>query len=207
MSDRPAHLGRLAAILGALTLGIAACTGGAGTAGSTSPTVTPASQATDGAPSLDLSSLDIPSFETDVELEARLPNEFCGQETVKSSFTGAEMVSDDEEFAAIVTQLDRSPEDVSVASAFVEGPECVGINVFAFRIAGADSGRYEQLLLALLAKDSGTEASKTNVGGKDVWAYTDAEGIVNYLYFQGDTAFGVTAETEADAAKGLAALP
>jgi hypothetical protein len=206
MSHRPAHLGRLAAILGALTLGIAACTGGAGPAGS-SPTATPASQASDGAPGLDLPSVEIPSFESDVELEARLPSEFCGQETQKFSFAGADIVSDDEDFAAMVTQLGRSPADVSVATAGVEGPECAGINLIAFRIAGADPGNYERLFIAAQAADSGVQPTKTNVGGRDVWTFTDADGAVNYIYFSGDTAFGVTAATEADAARGLAALP
>ena len=45
------------------------------------------------------------------------------------------------------------------------------------------------------------------MGGREVWSFTDMDDLVNYLYFSGDTVFGVTALTAEDAARGLAAMP
>jgi hypothetical protein len=197
MSPRAAHRGRLAAIVGVLTLALAAC-------GNASPATSPSASAAQ--PTFVLpSGLVIPSFKADLDLEAQLPNDFCGQKTTKASFSGAEFLANDATFAALVQVLGRSAADVSVATAGVAGPECLGINLFALRIKGADTSKFEQLFLAVQAKD-GTPTTKTNVGGKDVWTYTDDVGT-NYLYFKGDIAFGVTAQTTADAAKGVAVMP
>jgi len=196
-------LGRLAATIGVLTLLVAACSNAspAATSGGSTPAATPTPQATVALPT----GLVIPSFNADVDLEAQLPNDFCGQKTNKASFSGSEFLASDATFAALVQELGRSPADVSVASASVTGPDCVGINLFALRIKGADTSKFEQLFLAVQAKD-GTPTTKTNVSGKDVWTYTDASGT-NYLYFKGDIAFGVTADTPADAAKGITVMP
>jgi hypothetical protein len=203
MSHRLAPLGRLAAILGALAIGIAACGGAA--APTTSPTGGTTPVPATPVPG-DLPSFEIPSFEADVELEAQLPSTFCGQPTQKFSFTGAEFVADDEAFAAIVAALGRSAADVSVAGASVTGPECAGIGLIAFRIKGADGGRFEQLFIDAQEQESGTRPTRSNVGGKDVWVFTES-GTTSYIYFRGDTIFGVTAESQEDAAKGLAVLP
>jgi hypothetical protein len=212
MPNRHAHRGVLAAILAVAMLAIAACNGAAAPAssapGASAPGSSPA-PATDSpsVPASGLPSFGLPSFSSDVELESILPNEFCGQQTLKFSFSGADFVADDEDFAALVGTLGRTPADVSVASAAVQGGECENINLIAFRVKGADGGRYEQLFLALVAQDSGNQAIRKNVAGRDVWFYTDADDLATYIYFRGDTAFGVTADTEADAAKGLAVLP
>ncbi len=204
MSHRPAPLGRLVAILAVLALGIAACGGSA--APTTSPAVVTTPPPATSVPE-DLPSFEIPSFEPDVDLEAQLPSEFCGQTTQKFSFTGAEFVANDEAFAGVVAALGRSDADVSVAGAGVAGPECAGIGLIAFRIKGADGGRFEQLFIDAQEQDTGTRPTRSNVGGKDVWVILDAAGTTSYIYFRGDTVFGVTAETQEDAARGLAVLP
>jgi hypothetical protein len=204
------HRALLAVILGAATVVVAACGGGSAPASSAPGGSGPASSVapTEGASASDgLPSFAIPSFSSDVELESLLPAEFCGQKTLKFSFSGADFVADDEDFAAIVGTLGRTPADVSVASAAVESGECENISLIAFRIKGADSGRFEQLFMAAQAQESGNQATRKNVGGKDVWFYTDADDLATYIYFRGDIAFGVTADTEADAAKGLAVMP
>lgn len=204
MSPRPVSIGRLVAVLGALALAVAAC--GPAAAPTTSPgggsTQPPAASGP-----IVLPSIDIPSFQADVDLEAQLPSTFCNQQTQKFSFTGAEFVADDEAFAGVVAALGRSAADVSVAGAGVTGPECAGINLIAFRIKGADGGRFEELFINAQEADSGTRPTRSNVGGKDVWVVLDDGGTTSYIYFRGDTIFGVTAENEADAAKGLAVLP
>jgi len=209
MSKRSASIGRFAAVLGAFALALAACGGTA--APSTSPgaatTPSPAASSPIDLPSIEIPSVEIPSFQSDVDLEARLPSEFCGQPTEKFSFSGAETVSNDEDFAAIVAALGRSAADVSVAGAASKAPECANIQLIAFRIKGADGGRFEQLFIDAQEKDTGTRPTRSNVGGKDVWVFTDSSGTTSYIYFRGDTIYGVSAESEADAAKGLAVLP
>ena len=204
MSFRPAHWSRLAATLGALTLVVAACSN-ASPAASTGGGATPA--AVTPAPATPLASTDlvIPSFNTDVDLEAQLPNDFCNQKVTKGSFTGPDFLGSDPTFDALVKALGKSPSDVSVAIGSVKGPDCVGISLFALRIKGADTSQFEQLFVAEQVKN-GTPATKTNIGGRDVWVYTDDSGT-NILYLKGDVAFGVTAKTAADAAKGLAVMP
>jgi hypothetical protein len=203
MSNRPVSIGRLAAVLGALALALAACGGAA------APTTSPGGGATPSPASgpIDLPSVEIPSFQADVDLEAQLPSTFCGQPTEKLSFSGSEAISNDEMFVGIVAALGRSASDVSVALAGSTAPECAGINLIAFRIKGADGGRFEQLFIDAQEQDTGTRPTRTNVGGKDVWFFTDSAGATNYIYFRGDTIFGVTAASQEDAAKGIAALP
>ena len=206
MSFRPAPT-RLVAVLGTLVVAIAACTTGG--APSTSPsggapsTVAPASQP----PIVLPSGIVIPSFNSDVELEAQIPDTFCGAATQKFSFAGSEFVEQDEEFAAVVAALGRSVQDVSVAGAGVTEGECAGINLIAFRIKGADSARFEQLFIEAQEKDTGVRPVRQNVGGRDVWVFTDGSDTTNYIYFRGDTIFGVSADSAEDAAKGLAVMP
>ena len=210
MSHRPAPFGRLAAILGALALGIAACSStaapGSPASAGTSPAA-PSPTASTAVSSQAAPSGVVPSFTSDLDLESRIPNEFCGQKVVKYSFAGSDFLANDAKFAAVVGQLGRSPADVSVATAGVAGPECLGINLIALRIKGADQGRFEQLFLASQASQNGAQPTKSNIGGKDVWVYTDTSGTTNYIYFKGDTAYGVAAKTQADAARGLAVMP
>jgi hypothetical protein len=204
MSNRPISIGRLAAVLGALALALAACGGAA------APTTSPAAGATPSPASsspIDLPSVEIPSFQADVDLEAQLPSTFCDQPTQKFSFTGAEFVANDEAFAGVIAALGRSASDVSLAGAGVTGPECAGINLLVFRVKGADPGRFEQLFIDAQEQDTGTRPIRSNVGGKDVWVFTDSTDTTSYIYFRGDTVFGVTAESQADAAKGLAVMP
>ena len=203
MSNRPVPIGRIAAVVGALALALAACGGAA--APSTSPGVGATPPASSGP--IVLPSIDIPSFQADVDLEAQLPSEFCGEATQKFSFTGAEFVANDEAFAGVVAALGRSASDVSVAGAGVAGEECAGINLIAFRIKGADGGRFEELFINAQEADSGTRPTRANVAGKDVWVVIDSGGTTSYIYFRGDTVYGVTAESQDDAAKGLAVMP
>jgi hypothetical protein len=209
VSHRRTPISRLAVILGALVLVVAACTGGAASTTSPAGGATPAAATPAGAtPAVELpSGIQLPSFNADTDLESQLPDTFCGQPTQKLSFSGEDAVGDDADFASIVAALGRSPADASIAFAGVAGPECAGINLIAFRIKGADGGRFEQAFLDSQAQDSGTRPVKKNVGGKDVWVFTDSSDTTSYVYFRGDTIFGVSAESEADAAKGLAVMP
>lgn len=203
MSNRLVPIGRLATVLGATVLALAACGGAAAPTTSPAGGTTPAPSAVSG----DLPSIVLPSFQADLDLEGQLPDTFCGQATQKFSFTGAEFVSNDEAFAGVVAALGRPASDVSAAGAGVAGPECAGINLIAFRVKGADGARFEELFINAMEADTGTRPTRSNVGGKDVWVVIDAGGTTSYIYFRGDTVFGVTAESQEDAARGLAVMP
>ncbi len=133
--------------------------------GATPAAATP--QATSALPS----GLVIPSFNADLDLEGQLPSDFCSQKVTKLSFSGPDFLASDATFAALVQELGRSPADVSVALGSVAGPESAGISLFALRIKGADGSKFEQLFVAVQARN-GTPTTKTNVAGKDVWTYT-----------------------------------
>ena len=219
MTQRPRSLGGLTAACAALAIVAAACSAAASPSPSAAPATPAATEASlapsvaaSDAPSLALPSLAFPSFSSDKDLEALLPNEFCGGKTQKFSFSGAAITAQadpsNKAFLDVLSQLGKSPSDVSVAVAGVQAPKCLGTAFIAFRIKGADQGQFEQLFLAAQAKDSGVQPTKVNVGGKDVWTYTDKTGAVHqWLYFKGDVAFGVTASTEAQAAQALPLLP
>jgi hypothetical protein len=153
----------------------------------------------------------IPSMHGDTALESQLPAELCGAATMKLSFAGEEFLNGEagsgmQAFGDVLTALGKSPNDVSVAVAAVQSGECAGASAFALRIAGVPQDRFEQLFTTAQAKDTGVTPKRSNVGGHDVWAFADTDQK-EWIYFKGDTAFGVGAADEAQAAKVLAALP
>ncbi|HEY0442924.1 MAG TPA: hypothetical protein VGC90_01770 [Candidatus Limnocylindrales bacterium] len=228
MPNRTAPVTRLGAMVGAAVLAIAACGNSSAPSTSAGAASTPAaassapaassdvgSPATSGgAPTIALPSgvlpsdvlPSIPSSHVDPELEAQLPSSLCNQTTTKTSSGGTGALSAAE--LQILAQLGKSANDVTTAIAGVAGPQCQGMSVIALRIKGADAGQFQQLFLAAEATSTGSPAPQSNVAGKTVWSFSDPSGgDVRYVYFKGDTAFGVTAKNEADAATGLTALP
>ncbi|MFL5679065.1 MAG: hypothetical protein ACJ77B_00520 [Chloroflexota bacterium] len=160
----------------------------------------PASSDAGGAASFALPS----GFNADADLEAQLPSTFCNTPTQKFSLAGNDATVD-ADFLAVIQKLGKTAADTSVATAATTTGECAGINLIALRVKGVDQGQFEQAFIASQnAKPD--KATKTNVGGKDVWTFVDNDET-NYIYFKGDTIFGVTAPDQAGAAKGLAVLP
>ena len=211
MPNRTAPVARLVAVVGA-ALAIAACSSSSSPATSSpaaASTPSPASSsvaspATSGGAAASGALPSIPSFHQDPELEAQLPSSFCNQTATKASFVGA----DTADFRGMVAQLGKSSTDLSFATAAVAGPECKGLSVLAVRIKGADANQLQQLFLAVAAGSSGAPPPQSNIAGKNVWSYADSSaGTKNYIYFKGDTVFGATATTQADAEKGLSVLP
>jgi hypothetical protein len=208
------------AFAGVALLALSACSGGtaaspgASTAASGSPaasapadTPTPsvavASPSTDGSafPSLAIPSFAFPS--EDKELEALLPSTMCGADTVKFSMSGATFeASADPEFRAILDELGKTPNDVSLAIA--GGMTADGCGAGIFRIKGADANRFKDVFLSEAAKE-GTTYQEKSVAGKSVLVGDGTE--FQYAYFKGDALLFVTAPDETKAIEILQALP
>jgi hypothetical protein len=203
-----------------LALVLVACTDSQGA----SPTATAASgeDSADATPEPDTSESEaaaLPSFDlpgSAPELEALLPDEIGGTETVKLSMSGTELMADQEEsgvdpeFIAFLERLGAQPDDISVAFAFsfTETGESAGIA--AFRVAGADSDALERELMATMETEGQVvDWQSSSIAGKDVQttADPDTEGNTIYIYTAGDIVFFVTTPDEAEAAELLEPLP
>lgn len=160
----------------------------------------------------------VPSFELPAsapELAALLPDEILGQEAVKISMSGEEMMESedaevDPEFIAFLQRVGAQPEDVSFAFSFGFDAEGNSAGIAAFRVEGANSDQLESEFQATLESD-GTpiEWDEASVAGKDVLTAEDPETSGNqvYLYTVGDIVFFVTASEEATAVELLEPLP
>ena len=193
------------AMLGVLAGCNAATSSGAATAGTApsaaAPSTAPSAATASEAPSLDLGSFQLPSGAKD--LEALLPAQICGETAIKFSMAGADFATGaDPEFTKTLTDLGKSPSDVSFASAGSNNGCGVGI----FRINGVDQGRLQEVFLATSTSEGSTMAPG-NVGGKSVFIISSGETAKQYVYFKGDAVLFAQAPDEAQAASILQALP
>lgn len=95
------------------------------------------------------------------------------------------------------------------ATATVDGEE---VDLTAWRTPGADSNTLVQSLALLAAQSGGNgsiegSASSANIGGKNVFVWTDTDGSKSYAYPSGDTLIFFDGATDSQATKILAALP
>lgn len=213
MTKRPAGLA-LAAI--ALIGLLAACNSASSSGSPSSAASVPASQAASEAPSTEPSeaasaqpSLALPSFELPSnakDLEALLPAELCGALANKFSLAGADFETmADEEFAKTLSGLGKSASDVSMAIAAPLTESDCGAGVF--RIAGADTGRLQEVFVQA-AEDEGSTATSTILGDKGVVILaTPGETAKQYVYFAGDAIFFAVAPDDATAESILSEMP
>jgi hypothetical protein len=159
-------------------------------------------------------SMDLPGSAP--ELEALLPDEIDGHETVKFSMGGPELMADQEEsgvdpeFIAFLERLGARPEDISIAFAFsfTEAGDSAGIG--AFRVAGANTDELEREFMATMETEGEVVDWQSASGaGKDVQTTSDpdTEGNTIYVYTTGDIVFFVTTPDEDTAAELLEPLP
>ncbi|MEP7378068.1 MAG: hypothetical protein ABI725_00745 [Chloroflexota bacterium] len=169
----------------------------------------------DAVPTFSLSNPD-PSFPQDATLNAHFPATIDGQPVtdVTSSqwlyficMTGGQ--------AAVAHAVGQSGSGFNLATlsfgsatANVDGED---IEMSAFRTAGGDSNSMIQYL-SLLAAQAGTQIDVTNlqqanVGGKNVYTWTDTDGTKSYAYPAGDTLISFESVTDSQATKILSALP
>jgi hypothetical protein len=177
--------------------------GAASPAGSAAPTASTAATATESAlPSFALPSFQLPSGAK--ELEALLPAQMCGGTSIKFSMSGAQFAATaDKEFTKTLSDLGKSPSDVSFAAAAAPTGNCsAGI----FRIQGVDQARLQEVFLAA-SQQEGSTFTQASVSGKNVYVITTSDSETQYVYFNGDAVLFAQAKTQADAASILADLP
>jgi len=151
-------------------------------------------------------SIALPSFvlpSKDKALEALIPDEMCGQKVQKLSMSGSAFEQADPEFVQLLAALGKTPADVSMAAGGIQsGSKCsAGI----FEVKGADPAQFKQDFLDAAAKN-GDHYTEKSLGGKTVLADPTSKNV-QYGYFKGDALIFVLADSDADAATVIAALP
>ena len=140
---------------------------------------------------------------TDKALEALIPDEMCGQKVQKLSMSGSAFEQADPEFVQLLAALGKTPADVSMAAGGIQsGSKCsAGI----FKVKGADPAQFKQDFLDAAAKN-GDHYTEKSLGGKTVLSGPTSKNV-QYGYFKGDALIFVMADSDADAATVIAALP
>jgi hypothetical protein len=183
-----------------LALAVVACSGNAGTAAPTSgsPSAPPATEAAASqAPAsfgLPGFSFALPSFTADTELEAMFPSEIGGEQLQVLSMTGSDFLgtgASGNELGPILTQLGKSPSDLSVAFGGT-----TQASVVAFRIKGVPADQF--LNAYTQAAPQGAAITDASFGGKAVKkVVTPDSGSPTYLYLKGDVIWTVTGGSSA----------
>lgn len=166
-----------------------------------------------------------PSFElpnSAPELLALLPDEVGGQTPPEGfgevSQTGEEFMEEgddqgNEEFVAFLQRLGAQPSDVSVAMRFYADEDFESMtSIFAFRVAGADSGELLEEMENAFAEEMDGDVSweEQSIGGKTVRAPSqplEEETEASYLYVRNDIVFVVSASDDSLAEDALRQLP
>ena len=154
----------------------------------------------------------VPSFTSDKELEALLPDTYQGATLIKRSFSGSDLLKttspQTKPITDLLASLGKSPGDLSFAFAS-DAAGKLKVTFGAYRIKGVDANVWLPLLLAAAsAQTPGTTTSQTNVGGRAVTRIqgpTSPQGT--YLYSRGDVLFFVSSADETLVGDALAALP
>ena len=184
---------RAVALLTGAVLVVVAC-GSAGSpsgapGGSQPAGITPAPAGSEGAGF----SFVMPSFTSDLELEALLPDEIGGAPTEKLSMSGTDLIGDGsgEDLAVILTQFGKQPSDLSAGLA-----GAAGIDIIAYRVQGIDANALFQAFLQLIGNEDNV-VSDANLGGKAIKKIVTLEGDTSYVYASGDVLFIVEASDAA----------
>jgi len=200
---------RIAALASALVL--AACGGTSPTAPPVAPTApveTPIA-----IPTFDLGtfvqpSFAIPSFTSDKDLEALLPDSIGGQIVIKQSLSGPEirnsLLGASGSIDDLLDEVDASIDDVSVAI----GAASNSVIVIAYQIDGVPAERIFDGFLTAVPSGAGGDVSKIKVAGRSVTRVVGPTETT-YVYLAGDVLFiiggTVTPELLEDAVQQLPA--
>jgi hypothetical protein len=137
-----------------------------------------------------LPSFALPSFVGDKDLEAMLPKEIGGQPLTVLSMTGNEFLGTGQnaEMNAMLTQLGKTPSDLSVAFAGT-----ANVTIVAFRVKGVPAGQILPALVSAYQEGVDATPSQTTIAGKSVTKFTPAAAgeTATYIYTAGDTVFAV----------------
>ncbi len=141
------------------------------------------------------------------DLEAVIPDSFCGGKAQKLSLKGKDVFNGNNEGAAgieaVLNSIGKTTSDVSAAAGIplVANSDC---SVIIIRIDGADEGQLRDLLKAEAAKEKQT-FTETTIGGKTV--YQGDTGKFDYTYIKGDGVIIFSAGTKKEAEDLIAQLP
>jgi len=178
-----------------LALAVVACSGNAATSAPTPSIGAPATEAP-GFSGLPGFSFALPSFTADTELEALFPTDIGGKPLRVLSMTGSDFLGSNpagDEIQPVLTQLGKSPSDLSVAFGGTED-----IAVIAFRIKGVPADQFLTAYTQTAAQ--GATITDASFGGKSVKKVTTADQPqATYLYLKNDVIWTVSGSALTDA--------
>ena len=145
-------------------------------------------------------SLVLPS--PDAALEAMLPNQICGETSVKSSAAGGTFAAGNAQIQAFLSSIGKTSSDMSFAAA-VGGT--TGCSVEIVEIKGATAAQMHDQFVANLTQ-AGAAPQEKSIGGKTVLVGT-ASNAFGYAYFKDDMGIFFSAPDDAKAAELAATLP
>ena len=171
----------------------------------------------DAVPTFSLSNPTEPSFPPDLQAEAHFPATIDGQPVtdVQSQqwlyflcYLGGQ-ASFEQAASQSNGQINMATSSFAQAKATVDGAE---VELTAWRTPGADANTLVQYLGILAAQSGGNLLNPSgvqsgNVGGKNVYFWTDDDGTKSYAYPAGDTLIFFEDVTDSQATKILTALP
>lgn len=144
------------------------------------------------------------------ELEALLPTEWSGTALTTQSWTGADVLADDDWSLALSDFLEangKTVADMSVAQTLDEVGE-LDLVVGAFQVDGVDAATLEQAMIdAWTATDSTFSTSQVNLGGRTVTKGLYQDDVLASYFIQGDgVVFDIETADEELAAAVIATL-
>ena len=191
--------------------------------GGTSPTSLPVAPTGPAAtelevPSFDLntfsppSSLAIPSFAGDKELEALLPDTIGGQVVVKQSLSGESIRNSpfgaSPAIEGMLADVGATIDDMSLGVGTAGDGGGTTVVVLAYKVAGVSARRILDGIQSAIPSGGGTETSQLTVAGRKVLKFLVADET-SYVYLAGDVVFiiggTVTPELLEDAVQQLPA--
>jgi len=136
------------------------------------------------------------------DLEAKLPSTACGGPVIKESYAGdTSAAASANPMLGAFGALAGSGASVAFALAIPASTATCSESFFAYRIQGTNSTMLATVLAAMAAG-----GSQVSLGGKTVTKIPSGGESV-YFYVNGDTLFGVSGATDAEAAQALSAMP
>jgi hypothetical protein len=154
----------------------------------------------------------VTSSHSDPALEAILPAEVSGTPMQRSSATLASLLDSGGDRSAIdafLQGLGKSVSDGTFAAAF-DPTNTLGGGIFAFKIAGVNSGVLLPAIVSVEKSDLGAGATPTQatVGGKSVTVVSVGDGVndTEWVYGHEDVVFVIHAADEAHASAFLQVL-
>jgi hypothetical protein len=147
----------------------------------------------------------IPSFalpSPDAALEAKLPDQMCGETSLKSSAAGGTFAAGNAQIQAFLLSIGKTSSDMSFAAA---AGGTTGCAVEIVEIKGATAAQMHDQFVANLTQ-AGAPPQEKSIGGKTVLVGT-ASNAFGYAYFKDDMGIFFSAPDDAKAAELATTLP